>query len=721
MGTATGGAGVAGVPDSVGRMSVGVSLLRTAGFAAVYAAAFLAGRTTVLSGHHLALLWPAAGVAVVWFCAQRRARARWVDGLALYTIGLAGNMLTGAEPALGAALALANLVQVIVFTALLSRCRPALWGAGGHLRLSTPRDLGYVLGTTVAAVIAGATTCQAGIWLVTGQLTGSSFISWITRDIASGILIGVAGLWFGPAVSAFRQRHGSLVGWWRSADRALRAIPGWRVGEYLTVATCFAGAYLIGFVADNGLPLIAVTAWAAIRLRTGFVVLNNLVLAGATVVVTLHGEGALADIADPYLRAVTAHLLVTIVAVAALALALERDERAGLFRELADQREQAREHAALMSAIIDSMGDGLSVVDGRGRVVLRNRAAVRLLGEVSVVGDAHRRLRRLDGTPVPTEALPHTRALAGDHVEGDDLLVRKPGDHDPRIVQVTATPLPNGRGCRSAVVLYHDVTAERRHRDLLVNFAGSVAHDLQSPLTAVEGWTELASDALDAEQPAIDRSRDSLSRVSRAAIRMRGLINDLLAYTAARDADLAPTRVELTGLVGDVAAARADAAVAAGRPAPQVALGRLHPVQADAGAVRQLLDNLIGNAIKYTAPGVTPHLRITSARLGDTVAVTISDNGIGIPAGQHEAIFGDFHRAHADGGYTGTGLGLAICHRIVTRHGGTITADDNPGGGARFTFTLPAADPPPAVGEPPLALPSTTAPTRTGGRVPARA
>jgi signal transduction histidine kinase len=251
--------------------------------------------------------------------------------------------------------------------------------------------------------------------------------------------------------------------------------------------------------------------------------------------------------------------------------------------------------------------------------------------------------------------------------------------------------LPDGHGTRSAVVLYHDVTAERRHRDQLATFAGAVAHDLQNPLTTVEGWTETAADLLDADEPAIGKARDSLARVSRAAVRMRGLINDLLAYTAARDADLTPTRVELTGMVADIAAGRADAAAAAGLPEPRMEVGRLDPVDADAGAVRQLLENLIGNSIKYTAPGVTPHLEITSRRRGGTVEVTIADNGIGIPAGQHEAIFGNFHRAHRDTGYAGTGLGLSICHRIVTRHGGYITAGDNAGGGSRFSFTLPAA------------------------------
>ncbi|HWS32088.1 MAG TPA: ATP-binding protein, partial [Actinoplanes sp.] len=109
----------------------------------------------------------------------------------------------------------------------------------------------------------------------------------------------------------------------------------------------------------------------------------------------------------------------------------------------------------------------------------------------------------------------------------------------------------------------------------------------------------------------------------------------------------------------------------------------------DLPLIRQLLDNLIGNAIKYTAPGVTPVLTI-DADAGEEVTVRITDNGIGIPAGQHDKIFSDFHRAHADSGFAGTGLGLSICRRIVRRHGGTIGVTDNPDGGSCFTFHLPA-------------------------------
>jgi signal transduction histidine kinase len=111
--------------------------------------------------------------------------------------------------------------------------------------------------------------------------------------------------------------------------------------------------------------------------------------------------------------------------------------------------------------------------------------------------------------------------------------------------------------------------------------------------------------------------------------------------------------------------------------------------------VRQLFYNLIANAIKYTAAGVTPRIVITAHADPDRpglVRVDIDDNGIGIPAGHHDAVFSNFHRAHRAGGFDGTGLGLAICRRIVERHGGTITAADNPqGSGTRIALTLPRA------------------------------
>ncbi|RZU53561.1 PAS domain-containing protein [Krasilnikovia cinnamomea] len=703
-----------------GLVRLRVSLARTAGFAAVYAVALVVGRMTVIEGSGLALVWPAAGVAVVWFSVQRRSRTRWVDVCALTVIALVGNAATGIALMPSAVLAGANLVQAMVFVWLLGRWRPFLWGAGGSARLSAPRDLAYVLGATLAAAAASGAVGLTGLWVAGGPASWLMVADWMARQVAGIFVLGTAGLWFGPAVTGFRARHGSLAGWWRATDRALRDMPTGRVVEYLAVTICSVTAYLLGFVFDGNLPLafplIALTVWAAVRLRTGFVVAHHLIFGAAVVGFTVHGVGPMAAVTDPQTRALLAQLYVVLIAAVGLALALGRDERAALVAELTTKEKEQARHAALLSAIIDSMADGLSLVDADGTVLLRNPAGVRLLGPAGTIRDMQTRVHHLDGSPITAQALPPARALAGQQVDPVDLLFTDPQGRDVRVLRVSATPLPGCDGTRNAVVLYHDVTAERRHRDQLTQFAGVVAHDLQSPLTTVEGWTETATDALDADQPAIGLARDGLARVARAAARMRGLINDLLAYTAAGDADLAPATVDLTGMVTDVAAGRADAATAAGQPVPQVALGRLHPVHADAGAVRQLLENLIGNAIKYTAPGVTPHVRVTSTPLDGRVQVTIADNGIGIPAGQHDAIFDSFHRAHPGATYTGTGLGLAICQRIVTRHGGTITAEDNPGGGSRFTFTLPATATLTSLPDShaaPRALPTTPAPVAT--------
>jgi signal transduction histidine kinase len=108
--------------------------------------------------------------------------------------------------------------------------------------------------------------------------------------------------------------------------------------------------------------------------------------------------------------------------------------------------------------------------------------------------------------------------------------------------------------------------------------------------------------------------------------------------------------------------------------------------------LRQVIDNLLGNALKYTPPGQPVRVTVTAQPGGDGfTAVEVADRGIGIPDGQHTAIFERFHRAHPGTTYPGTGLGLAICQRIIERHGGTITATDNPGDGTIFRFTLPLA------------------------------
>jgi signal transduction histidine kinase len=669
------------------------SLARTAGFSSLYLVATYLGRLTVMDSTNLSLVWPAAGVLAVWFVAQRESRWRWLDACALAVITMTVNTATGASMALAGCFVVANLVQAYVFTALFGRWLPGLWGGSdGGQPLSRLSQLWRLVAAAVASTSCGALIGPTAVWALSGHYSWESALVWLTRNAVSILLIGVASRRIGYLVVTWwrrRQTPATDTGWWRSLPTAKRI-------EYAALVAASALAYYVLFGLVGKLPvafaLIAVTVWAGLRMHTTFVVLHDLVFGTVAILFTLHGLGPFAMIGSHPIRALVAQLFVGTVAVVGLALALSRDERDVLTTRL-------REQAQLMTAVVESMNEGIGVVDENGRFLLRNPAVGRLLGGVTstsgvIEPSSYYGLYYPDGTPIPENELPYRRVLAGEQVAAMDVLIRNAGVPQGRLVNLNTALMPGQiNGLRHAVVALHDVTADRRHRDELANFAGVVAHDLLNPLATVEGWTEILHQDLD------DRhgpTAAGLDRIQRAATRMRALINDLLSYTTSRDANLSPTTVDLNALVGDITAGRVDHAQGASTYPPVFRVGDLGAVNADPALVRQLLENLIGNAIKYTAPDVTPHITIT-AGIDDAkpwlTQVELTDNGIGIPAGQHDAVFNNFHRAHLDADYSGTGLGLAICKRIVERHGGTITASDSPSGhGTRITFTVPKED-----------------------------
>ncbi|GLW33357.1 ATP-binding protein [Actinoplanes regularis] len=690
-------------------MDTRTALLRTCGFAGAYLVAGFLGRLAVADGSDLSLVWPAAGVAGMWFLAQRSARTRWVDVAALAAATAVVNLATGLSAAVTAICVVNYLIQPVIFVRLLTAWCPAPTGHHGMPQLRRLKELWALLAASLGAAVGVVVPDMAGQWLTTGETSWSFAIAWVAYNAAALLLVTTAALRVRMLIMVLRARHGSVAAGWR---RAARDVSLTRAGEYLTVTVCTVVGYGLTMTVPGVsmvFPLIALTVWAAVRLSTTYVAVHSLVVAAVTVLGTWLGTSPFAHLGSPLTGVLVAQVFIATVTIVGLALALGRDERAALTAELAGEKDQAARQAQLMNAIANSMADGMGVHDRDGRLIMHNPALKSLLGRVRPPEVLDPRdfygFRHLDGTPVTEDDLPWRRVSADGQLHSLDLVASNPDLQHDRIIRYTATPLidPDGALNRSVVVL-RDITAETRHRDELAGFAGVVAHDLLNPLTTIEGWTEAVEDTLAEapEHPSLAVARSGLARVDRAAARMRGLVNDLLAYTTARDAALMTADIDINNLAADVAAARIDTATAASTPAPVFTIGDLHPVHADPVLLRQLLDNLISNAVKYTATGLTPHITITSSHTDDTVAVTVADNGIGIPAGQHNAIFDNFHRAHRGAGYAGTGLGLAICQRTVQRHGGTITATDNPSGGARFTFTLPA------VGDPaPTAAPAT--------------
>ena len=225
---------------------------------------------------------------------------------------------------------------------------------------------------------------------------------------------------------------------------------------------------------------------------------------------------------------------------------------------------------------------------------------------------------------------------------------------------------------------------DERQRELEA-FARRAAHDLQQPLMVIDGWaglldTHLAAASGNSLQPA--REVDMIHRIQAAVAQMRGLVANLLADATARDRQVAQDEVDLARLAHGIAESRG--------VSDAVHVGEIPAVVGDAHLLHGLLDNLIGNAIKYVETGQRPRIEVTAREeLDGMVSVSVADHGVGIPPGSHEAIFDEFTRAHGDA-YPGTGLGLSISRRIVERHGGTIVARSRGSGpGTVFEFRLP--------------------------------
>ena len=203
------------------------------------------------------------------------------------------------------------------------------------------------------------------------------------------------------------------------------------------------------------------------------------------------------------------------------------------------------------------------------------------------------------------------------------------------------------------MILLHDVTAQRARVRELTNFAGMVAHDLRGPLTVLDGWLEVAEDSdTVADAELMD---DALRKARESSRRLRQVIEDWLNYTVVQNGQLRPEAVKLYGVASEIVDGRR--AHLAGDAEPRFQLNLAHSVFADPGLLRQLLDNLVGNSIKYTAPDQQPWVQISSEHDEEQgwIRVEVTDRGVGIPEGQEELIFEEFHRGPQEGRSAGDG------------------------------------------------------------------
>jgi PAS domain S-box-containing protein len=243
------------------------------------------------------------------------------------------------------------------------------------------------------------------------------------------------------------------------------------------------------------------------------------------------------------------------------------------------------------------------------------------------------------------------------------------------------------------------MTAElQRSNRALMDFASVASHDLQEPLRKIQTFADrLRARYADGLPP---EGMDYLERMQNAAGRMQTLINDLLAFSRLTTRAQPFTLTNLEEIAHGVESDLEDLVL---RTGGTVRIDTLPSVYADALQMRQLFQNLIGNALKFHREGVAPEVRVTAAlQMGEgspSWRITVEDNGIGFEERYAERIFGFFERLHGREEYEGTGIGLAICRAIVRRHGGEIEASSVVGEGSRFAVTLPVRQRNPALAE----------------------
>lgn len=360
----------------------------------------------------------------------------------------------------------------------------------------------------------------------------------------------------------------------------------------------------------------------------------------------------------------------------------------GTIRSLTDERNQS-------VAILRSMAEGVAVIDGQQRVTFCNEAFARIWG-VSAVSNGSMPVVEVIRQPAILELI--RQALVGQEGLYGEI---SSGGARPRSFSVAVTPLPalHGEGADlpaaggqlGAVVVLHEITDLRHLEQVRRDFVANVSHELRTPLTAIQGFAEtLLSGALDDQH----NNRRFVEIIRNHAARLSRLTDDLLKLSRSEagklEADFQPMAMpEL--IEACVEAAR----LAAGQKGLSLALSQpqnLPLVRGDASLLREVLRNLLDNAIQYTPAG--GRIEINALAGEGSVVVTIADTGIGIPQAVQSRIFERFYRVDAARSREvgGTGLGLAIAKHVVEAHGGRIWVESAVGEGSRFHFSVPLAN-----------------------------
>ena len=393
--------------------------------------------------------------------------------------------------------------------------------------------------------------------------------------------------------------------------------------------------------------------------------------------------------------------------VRAIRYAIER-KRAELERDRLARERFARVEAEWerdrLQQVLEALPEGIAIADRRGRVVMTNGAARAVWGWSS---DGDRRaedgridvsgveISRLDGTPWPAEETPLLRSVrAGEVVQGEQMLIRNLATGRQVPVLINSAPLTEpGGAVAGAVAVFQDISTLKDLERQKEEFLAAASHDLMTPVSTIKGLAQLLRRRIArTDHPINDRLDEGLGRIDQGATRLAAMVADMLDVARVQmgrplDLDRGPT--DLVALARQVAAA---ARATTGRhrivvDGPESLVGVWDRVR-----LGRVLENLVGNAIKYSPRGGDVVVQVGCDGDGShgSAVLSVRDRGVGIPAAEQPRVFERFYRgSNVQGRTAGTGIGLTGVRQIVEQHGGTISVESTEGAGTTFTVRLP--------------------------------
>ncbi|HVQ44890.1 MAG TPA: ATP-binding protein [Candidatus Saccharimonadia bacterium] len=344
-----------------------------------------------------------------------------------------------------------------------------------------------------------------------------------------------------------------------------------------------------------------------------------------------------------------------------------------------------------LRSVLNSMTDGVFALDRSGRIILFNKAACELTGRTirEVAGQLAEKVMpfRQNGELVMTRWL--ASGSGAEHKVGEwKSLELYRADGHSLYVDVQAVVIKDDPNGIAALVTFHDLTKSHQLEEMKIDFVALAAHELRTPLTEIKGYLDI----LRTEAKGLTKTQQAfLAQAIISAGQLGSLMHNLLNVSRIEHGELSyqPELIDFRTFILNTEPALQERALQQHRRLTLTVPKQPLLVMGDASALREVIDNLVSNAIEHTTSASgTIDIEVTPRRT--SIETTVTDNGTGIPARALPRLFTKFYRVDELKAPThGTGLGLYICRSIVEAHGGSIVVESKEGEGSTFTFILP--------------------------------